>query len=88
MTFGHTPGMNVSKVTISIDEVLLRRIDRMVELRAYASRSQAIQEALREKIERIDRSRLAQECAKLDPAEEQAFAEEGFAGDAAQWPEY
>jgi hypothetical protein len=31
---------------------------------------------------------LARECAKLVPSEEQAFADEGLAGDAAQWPEY
>lgn len=88
MTDSHTAGMSVSKVTISIDETLLHRIDRLVKSRAFASRSQAIQEALEEKIARIDRSRLAQECARLDPAEEQAFAEEGLVGDAAQWPEY
>lgn len=35
-----------------------------------------------------DDTRLAQECAKLDPAEEQAIAEEGMAADAGQWPPY
>jgi hypothetical protein len=34
------------------------------------------------------RSRLARECAKLDPVEEKAVAEEGMAVELAQWPEY
>jgi metal-responsive CopG/Arc/MetJ family transcriptional regulator len=80
--------MSVAKVTISIDETLLRRIDRLVKSRAFPNRSQVIQEALEEKVARIDSSRLARECAKLVPSEEQAFADEGLAGDAAQWPEY
>ena len=35
-----------------------------------------------------DKTRLAQECAKLDPAEEQAMADVGLAAEAAQWPPY
>jgi len=31
------------------------------------------------------RSRLAQECAKLDPTFEKAFAEEGLSEDLAEW---
>lgn len=88
MTLGHTRGMSVSKVTISIDESLLRRIDRLVKIRIFRSRSQVIQEALEEKIARMDSTRLARECAKLHPAEEQALADEGLAGEAGQWPEY
>ena len=88
MTWGHTPFMSVAKVTVSIDEYLLRRIDRLVKSQAFASRSQAVQEALEEKIARLENTRLAQECAKLDPTEEQAFADEGLKEDAAQWPEY
>lgn len=80
--------MSAAKVTVSIDEILLRRVDRLVKARAFASRSHAIQTALEEKVARINGTRLAQECAKLDPAEEQAFAEEGFAGDVAEWCEY
>ena len=33
-------------------------------------------------------SRLARECAKLDPREEQTLAEEGMAADSAIWPQY
>jgi hypothetical protein len=34
------------------------------------------------------RTRLARECAKLEPKEEKAFAEEGFSASAETWPEY
>jgi hypothetical protein len=35
-----------------------------------------------------DNSRLAEECAKLDPQVEQAMAEEGMVQDVATWPDY
>jgi len=34
------------------------------------------------------RARLAEACARLDPAEERALSEEGIAADSAAWPEY
>jgi len=36
----------------------------------------------------LRRARFDDECAKLDPAEERALAEEGLAADLADWPEY
>ena len=54
----------------------------------FPNRSQAIQEALDEKLSRLSHSRLAQECAKLDPDFEEALAEEGMGGELAEWPEY
>jgi len=54
----------------------------------FPNRSQAIEEAVAEKLARIEKSRLAQECAKLDPAFEKALAEEGLSEDLAEWPEY
>jgi Arc/MetJ-type ribon-helix-helix transcriptional regulator len=80
--------MSVAKVAISIDEHLLRRLDRLVEQEIFRSRSEAIQKAVAEKLARLNRSRLARECAKLLPAEEQKMAEEGLTEDATEWPEY
>jgi metal-responsive CopG/Arc/MetJ family transcriptional regulator len=77
-----------SKVAISIEESTLRRLDVLVRQRVFPSRSQAIQSAVEEKLARMDRRRLAQECAKLDPAFETALAEEGMSEDLQQWPEY
>jgi len=75
-------------VAISLDQSTLERLDKLVERAVFSNRSQAIQEAVEEKLARMERSRLARECAKLDPAFEKALAEEGLSEDAAEWPEY
>ena len=80
--------MSRAKVAISLDESTLERLDKLVERAVFSNRSQAIQEAVEEKLARMERSRLARECAKLDPAFEKALAEEGLSEDAAEWPEY
>ncbi|MEK6562408.1 MAG: ribbon-helix-helix domain-containing protein [Candidatus Binatota bacterium] len=80
--------MGRSKVTISLDESTLNRLDKLVQKQAFPNRSQAIEEAVAEKLARLERSRLARECAKLDPAFEKALAEEGLSEDLAEWPEY
>ena len=77
-----------SKVVISLDESTLDRLDQLVKKEVFANRSQAIEEAVAEKLARLERSRLAQECAKLDPVFEKALAEEGLSEDLAEGPEY
>ena len=54
----------------------------------FPNRSRAVQEAVSDKLERLQRSRLARELRKLDPAFEKALAEEGLAQDRKEWPEY
>jgi metal-responsive CopG/Arc/MetJ family transcriptional regulator len=80
--------MSVAKVAVSMDQDLLTELDRLVATQVFASRSQAVQAAVREKVARLKRRRLAEECAKLDPEYERSLAEEGMAGELAQWPEY
>jgi Arc/MetJ-type ribon-helix-helix transcriptional regulator len=80
--------MGRSKVAISLDESTLSRLDKLVRKQIFPNRSQAIQEAVEEKLARLEKSRLAQECAKLDPAFEKAIAEEGLSEDLNEWPEY
>ena len=63
-------------------------LDRAARKYAFRSRSRAIQEAVRDKLDRMDRTLLARECAKLDPTIEQGLAEEGMATELNQWPEY
>ncbi len=77
-----------AKVAISLEEGTLDRLDRLVRRAVFPNRSQAIQIAVEEKLERIERSRLARECAKLDPEFEQSLAEEGMSEDSSEWPEY
>ena len=78
--------MKMSKIAITLDEQLLKRLDRLVRSRAFANRSRAIQEAVEEKLARIERGRLDRECAKLDSAEEQSLAEEGMSSALETWP--
>ncbi len=80
--------MRTSKVAISIEHKLLARLDRLVKSHVFPSRSKIVQDAVREKLARLDHSRLARECAKLDSSFEQAIAEEGFSEEIEQWPEY
>lgn len=77
-----------AKVAISLDENTLDRLDRLVKNQVFPNRSQAIQEAVEEKLSRLDRSRLARECAKLDPVFEKSLAEEGLSEELPEWPEY
>jgi metal-responsive CopG/Arc/MetJ family transcriptional regulator len=80
--------MRTAKIAVTIDQELLSRLDRLVQEQRFPNRSRAVQEALRDKLDRLERSRLARECAKLDPKVEQQLAEEGLAGELASWPEY
>ena len=79
--------MATAKVAITIDRKLLERLDRLVADKRFPNRSRAIQEAVEEKLSRLEHSRLAKEAAKLDRHFEQKLAEEGMAGEA-EWPEY
>ncbi len=80
--------MSTAKIAITIEEETLGKLDRLVSSKVFPNRSKAIQEAIMEKLSRVNRSRLARECAKLDPAVEKAIAEEGFSQELEQWPEY
>ena len=79
--------MSTSKIAITLNSQVLSEIDALVKRRIFPSRSRAIQEAVKEKLERLNHSRLAQECSKLDPDYEKALAEEGLGEDLSEWPE-
>ena len=87
MIFRHTT-MPKTKVALTLDAGLLDRVDHLVARQRFRNRSQAIESALAEKLARMARTRLAEECAKLDPAEEQQLADEGLAATGELWPEY
>jgi len=80
--------MGSNKIAITIDSGVLEEVDALVERHMFPSRSRAIQDAVKEKLERLNRSLLAQECAKLNPKYEIALAEEGLREDLSEWPEY
>jgi metal-responsive CopG/Arc/MetJ family transcriptional regulator len=80
--------MSKEKIAITLDEKYLSELDRMVSQHLFQNRSQAIQEAVSEKILRMKRTRLAEECAKLDQVNERKIADTGLAEDMQEWPEY
>ena len=80
--------MATTKVAVSIESTLIAEVDRLVGERVFPNRSKAIQEALRDKLNRLKGTRLARESAKLNWREEQAMAEEGFDRELDAWPEY
>jgi metal-responsive CopG/Arc/MetJ family transcriptional regulator len=78
--------MATAKVAITLEETLLHELDGLVEKRVFTNRSKAIQEAIEDKLSRIKKTRLAAECAKLDPKVERDMSEEGMGLD--DWPNY
>jgi Arc/MetJ-type ribon-helix-helix transcriptional regulator len=90
MTYRNTErfAMPKAKVAISLDQQTLERLDQLVRNKTFTNRSQAIEAAVEEKLQRLNRVRLAQECKKLDPASEKELAEEGFSEELSRWPEY
>jgi len=80
--------MPKTKLAVTLDSTLVSELDKLVSKRRFANRSQAVEVAVAEKLERLAKARLARECAKLNPAEERALAEEGLAGSRETWPEY
>ena len=80
--------MPTSKVAISMKQATLEQLDLLVHENVFPSRSRAIQEAVEEKLSRLKKTRLAEECTKLDPEAEQAMAEETLSEELSQWPGY
>jgi metal-responsive CopG/Arc/MetJ family transcriptional regulator len=76
------------KVALTLDSALLELVDDLVERRRFRNRSQAVEAALADKVERMARTRLARESAKLNPREEKRLAEEGLVDALDSWPEY
>ena len=66
--------MTIQKITIAIDEILLKRVDRFISENRFPNRNRFIQEAVREMLEREESNRLAYELGKLDPIFEQKLA--------------
>jgi metal-responsive CopG/Arc/MetJ family transcriptional regulator len=78
--------MATAKVAITIEEDLLDEVDKLVQKQVFSNRSKAVQEALQDKLAKLRKTRLAVECAKLDPKTEREMAEEAM--DLETWPRY
>ena len=77
-----------TKIAVSLDNVLLGKLDSLIKKEIFPNRNVAIQSAVKEKLARLERNRLAKECAKLNPKFEQAMADDGLSDDLAAWPKY
>jgi metal-responsive CopG/Arc/MetJ family transcriptional regulator len=80
--------MSVAKIAITLDQNLLATIDRLVRQHVFPNRSRVIQQAVEEKVAKLESNRLVRECAKLDPDFEKAMAEEGLSNEVESWPAY
>lgn len=80
--------MPKSKITVTLDEQSISKLDRLVEERVFKNRSQAVQAAVTEKLRHLLKTRLARESMKLNPAFERNLAEEGIDMVVEEWPEY
>jgi metal-responsive CopG/Arc/MetJ family transcriptional regulator len=80
--------MPKQKVAVTLERRILDAVDQLVAAQEYPNRSQAIEAALAEALDRRSRTRLARECARLDPTEERALAEEGLGAEGIEWPAY
>lgn len=79
--------MSKTKVALTLDSALLESVDDLVARGRFRNRSQAVEAALGDSLDRLARTRLAEECAKLDAAEERRLANASLGTDPA-WPGY
>ncbi len=80
--------MAKAKLAVTLDETILSEVDSLVKRRVFPNRSRVIEQAVREKLQRLKKSRLADQCALLDPGFEKALAEEGMGEELDKWPAY
>ena len=84
--------MALTKVAVMLEQTTLVRLDELIKQKVFPTRNEAIQVAVETVVDKLKRSekrkRFEEECAKLDPQEEQAMAEEGMSGVLQEWPEY
>jgi metal-responsive CopG/Arc/MetJ family transcriptional regulator len=79
--------MAIAKITIILDDNIIKQLDRMAGRKVFPNRSKAIQEAVKQKLSRMDRNRLARECTNLDLSFEQTLAEGGILLEDSELPE-
>jgi metal-responsive CopG/Arc/MetJ family transcriptional regulator len=83
--------MALTKVAVMLEQTTLSNLDELVKQKVFPTRNEAIQLAVETVVTRLQhsekRKRFVAECAKLDPQEEQAMAEEGMSEVLHEWPE-
>ena len=72
---------NKSRIAFTVSPLVLNRLDVRLQNEHYASRNEAIQQAVEALLQRLECTRLPDQCALLDVNEEQAMADIGLAVD-------
>lgn len=80
--------MPKAKIAITINEDIVDKIDQLVKKHDYQNRSQVIEDAIREKLLKINKYRLSKELNNIDIDEERKMAEEGIEGEINEWAQY
>jgi hypothetical protein len=80
--------MAKTNLTISIDSDLIESLDRLVAARLFPDRNRAVEEAIRDQLDRLALARLARSSDAVDPRPEPDLALEGLTVDAGEWSEY
>jgi Arc/MetJ-type ribon-helix-helix transcriptional regulator len=64
------------------------QVDELVERRRFRNRSQAVEAALGDKLQRLARDPSRPRVSQVESSRGEAVADEGLAEDLATWPEY
>jgi metal-responsive CopG/Arc/MetJ family transcriptional regulator len=80
--------MAKAKIAITLDKQSIGELDRLVKEHIFQNRSQAIQEAIGEKLLHLKKTRLVAESSKLNAVFEKQLSDEGLAAEVQEWPEY
>lgn len=74
--------MNTVRITVTIENPVLLKIDELVKLKVFKNRSNAIQKSIEDEIKTIEQLNFVSACKNLNPKEETAMSEEVFEGEA------
>jgi Arc/MetJ-type ribon-helix-helix transcriptional regulator len=80
--------MALTNVSITLDSELLAGLDRLVAERHFSDRNEAVEEAIREKLERVAMGIRATERPRPVLQDERELTPGGWMVDAGDWPEY
>lgn len=79
--------MGAKKFAVSIDEGLIKKLDKAVKNGSAKNRSNALQLALSEYLAKLEIEAIKKECSKLNSKEEREMANE-FIEEVESWPKY
>jgi metal-responsive CopG/Arc/MetJ family transcriptional regulator len=68
--------MSRVRIAVSVESGVVAEIDKLITTAVFSSRSEVFEIAVRGRLRQMRQSRLRREVRKLDPAEEQALANE------------